>query len=93
MLATVPSESPRWKIGLMGQLEIYSIRTYDCIPVDVEHTHFCLGMVLFYCTLVALKRQDDVPVSSALDDFFQPGEKEEFGGYAVPTSRHHIIHS
>lgn len=37
-------------------------------------------MVLFYCTLVALKRQDDVQAPKGLDDYFQPGEKEEFGG-------------
>ncbi len=38
------------------------------------------GMVLFYCTLVAMKRQDEVPTPPGLDDYFQPGEKEEFGG-------------
>lgn len=35
-------------------------------------------MVLFFCVLVALKRQDEK--HSELEDFFQPGEKEEFGG-------------
>jgi hypothetical protein len=37
-------------------------------------------MVLFYCTLVAMKVQDQVTITPGLDDFFQPGEKEEFGG-------------
>lgn len=37
-------------------------------------------MVLFYCTLVAMKVQDQVTTTPGLDDFFQPGEKEEFGG-------------
>lgn len=37
-------------------------------------------MVLFYCTVVAMKRQDSVPTPQGLEDFFQPGEKEEFGG-------------
>ncbi|KAF2085042.1 hypothetical protein K490DRAFT_68242 [Saccharata proteae CBS 121410] len=34
-------------------------------------------MVLFYCTIVAMKRHDRVP--SMLEDYFQPGEKQEFG--------------
>ncbi|OCK83881.1 hypothetical protein K432DRAFT_379096 [Lepidopterella palustris CBS 459.81] len=37
-------------------------------------------MVLFYCTAVAMKRQDRVTTPQGLEDFFQPGEKEEFGG-------------
>lgn len=37
-------------------------------------------MVLFYCTVVAMKRQDHVPTPQGLEDFFQPGEKEEYGG-------------
>jgi hypothetical protein len=40
-------------------------------------------MVLFYCTVVAMKRQDLVPTPQGLEDFFQPGEKEEFGGCVV----------
>lgn len=39
-----------------------------------------IGMVLFYCTAVALKRQDHTPTPQGLEDYFQPGEKEEFGG-------------
>jgi hypothetical protein len=37
-------------------------------------------MVLFYCTMVAMKRQDEVPTPAGLDDFFQPGETQEYGG-------------
>jgi len=38
-------------------------------------------MVLFYCTVVAMKRQDQHGVPNGLDDFFQPGENMEFSGY------------
>jgi len=37
-------------------------------------------MVLLYCTMLAMKCQDQVPVSHNLEDRFQPGEKQEFGG-------------
>jgi len=37
-------------------------------------------MVLFYCTVVAMKRQDQHGVPNGLDDFFQPGENMEFSG-------------
>lgn len=37
-------------------------------------------MVLFFCTAVAMKRQDDQGIDEGLDDFFQPGEKIEFSG-------------
>ncbi|KAF2644655.1 hypothetical protein P280DRAFT_514124 [Massarina eburnea CBS 473.64] len=37
-------------------------------------------MVLLYCTMSAMKRQDNYPTAAGLEDFFQPGEKEEFGG-------------
>ncbi|KAI8936850.1 hypothetical protein NX059_006087 [Plenodomus lindquistii] len=37
-------------------------------------------MVLFYCTVVAMKRQDQNGTPEGLDDFFQPGEKMEFSG-------------
>ncbi|KAF2852840.1 hypothetical protein T440DRAFT_20297 [Plenodomus tracheiphilus IPT5] len=37
-------------------------------------------MVLFYCTVVAMKRQDQTGIPEGLDDFFQPGEKMEFSG-------------
>ena len=42
-----------------------------------------LGMVLFYCTAVAMKHQDDQGIADGLDDFFQPGEKIEFSGYVT----------
>lgn len=42
-------------------------------------------MVLFYCTMVAMKRQDDTQTPPGLEDFFQPGEREEFGGCVVPS--------
>jgi hypothetical protein len=35
-------------------------------------------MVLFYCTAVAMKRQDEVGVADGLEDLFDPGEKLEF---------------
>ncbi|ORY17790.1 hypothetical protein BCR34DRAFT_596663 [Clohesyomyces aquaticus] len=37
-------------------------------------------MVLFYCSVVAMKRQDFVTTPPGLEDIFAPGEKEEFGG-------------
>ncbi|KAK3203388.1 hypothetical protein GRF29_112g1144737 [Pseudopithomyces chartarum] len=37
-------------------------------------------MVLFYCTMVAMKRQDETQTPQGLEDFFQPGERQEFGG-------------
>jgi hypothetical protein len=39
-----------------------------------------LGMVLFWSTMVAMKRQDEIPTPPGLEDFFQPGEQQEFGG-------------
>lgn len=38
-------------------------------------------MVLFYCTAVAMKRQDTTPIAEGLEDSFEPGEKMEFSGY------------
>jgi hypothetical protein len=38
------------------------------------------GMVLFYCTAVAMKRQDENGIADGLEDFFDPGEKMEFSG-------------
>jgi hypothetical protein len=38
------------------------------------------GMVLFYCTAVAMKRQDEHGIAEGLEDFFDPGEKMEFSG-------------
>lgn len=37
-------------------------------------------MVLFYSTMVAMKRQDEIQAPQGLEDYFQPGEREEFGG-------------
>ncbi|KAL5458260.1 hypothetical protein PMIN06_003460 [Paraphaeosphaeria minitans] len=37
-------------------------------------------MVLFWSTMVAMKRQDDTQTPPGLEDFFQPGEQQEFGG-------------
>jgi hypothetical protein len=37
-----------------------------------------VGMVLFYCTAVAMKRQDETGIAEGLEDFFDPGEKIEF---------------
>lgn len=37
-------------------------------------------MVLFYCTVVAMKHQDRMGISEGLEDFFQPGENMEFSG-------------
>ena len=41
-------------------------------------------MVLFYCTMVAMKRQDETQTPPGLEDFFHPGERQEFGGYKSP---------
>jgi hypothetical protein len=38
-------------------------------------------MVLFYCTVVAMKKQDWVTAPQGLEDFFRPGEEQEYGGY------------
>jgi hypothetical protein len=42
-------------------------------------------MVLFYCTAVAMKRQDQAGITEGLDDEFDPGnlEEMEFSGYVV----------
>lgn len=37
-------------------------------------------MVLFYCTVIAMKRQDQYGISDGLDEFFQLGETMEFSG-------------
>jgi hypothetical protein len=37
-----------------------------------------LGMVLFYCTAVAMKYQDETGIADGLEDFFDPGEDIEF---------------
>lgn len=37
-------------------------------------------MVLFFCTVVALKRQDAVEIPLGVEDFFQHGEDIEFSG-------------
>lgn len=46
-------------------------------------------MVLFYCTTVAMKRQDQKGVAEGLDDVFNPGNGEEiiFSGYVIT---HHL---
>lgn len=40
-------------------------------------------MVLFYCTVVAMKHQDHTPVAHGMEDVFRPGETMEFSGYAT----------
>lgn len=45
----------------------------------MNHLTF-IGMVLFYCTAVAMKRQDEYGVGEGLEDFLDPGEKIEFSG-------------
>lgn len=40
-------------------------------------------MVLFYCTAVAMKRQDQNGIADGLEDFFEPGEKMEFSGQVL----------
>jgi|TARA_R110002003_G_scaffold44_11_gene3316 hypothetical protein len=37
-------------------------------------------MVLFYCTAVAMKRQDENGIAEGLEDAFDPGERMEFSG-------------
>jgi hypothetical protein len=53
-----------------GELDLWANLKFTCYE----------RMVLFYCTVVAMKRQDWIPAPQGLQDFFQPGEKEEFGG-------------
>lgn len=48
-------------------------------------------MVLFYCTAVAMKRQDDNGIAEGLDDFFTPGEKLEFSGEITDTKYLHAF--
>lgn len=38
------------------------------------------GMVLFYCTAIAMKRQDHTPIAEGLEDVFLPGERIMFAG-------------
>jgi len=42
-------------------------------------------MVLFYCTAVAMKRQDQAGIAEGLEDVFDPDELEsiEFSGYVI----------
>ena len=39
-----------------------------------------IGMILFYCSFVALKKQDQVKPDQDVDDYIQPGEVEEYSG-------------
>ncbi|KAJ4350250.1 Nuclear SAM-dependent mono-and asymmetric methyltransferase [Didymosphaeria variabile] len=48
-------------------------------------------MVLFYSTMVAMKRQDNTQAPPGLEDIFQPGEREEFGGEIQDNSYLHAI--
>lgn len=58
---------------------------------DMILTDTSSGMVLFYCTLVAMKRQDQVTIPDGLDDFFQPGEDQEFGGYVLSLLLNSVV--
>jgi hypothetical protein len=40
-------------------------------------------MVLFYCTAVAMKHQDQAPKADGLVDLFEPGEHIAFSGYVI----------
>jgi hypothetical protein len=40
-------------------------------------------MVLFYCTAVAMKHQDQATKADGLHDLFEPGEHIAFSGYVV----------
>lgn len=69
-----------------GQLDLWARLRF----VSYESTCFCtwadvlgltyLGMVLLYCTIVAMKRQDQSGIADGLEDFFESGEKIEFSG-------------
>ncbi|KAK5008409.1 hypothetical protein LTR28_004014 [Elasticomyces elasticus] len=48
-------------------------------------------MVLFYCTFVAMKRQDAVPILPHLEDIFQLREEEEFAGKIQDDSYLHAL--
>lgn len=37
-------------------------------------------MVLFYCTAIVMKRQDQTGIAEGLEDVFVPGEKIVFSG-------------
>jgi hypothetical protein len=41
------------------------------------------GMVLFYCTAVAMKHQDQATKADGLLDLFEPGEHIAFSGYVI----------
>jgi hypothetical protein len=52
-----------------------------CVLIHSGHeivANLNAGMVLFYCTAVAMKRQDETGIAEGLEDFFDPGEKIEF---------------
>jgi hypothetical protein len=51
-----------------------------------------IGMVLFYCTAVAMKHQDHTPVAHGMEDVFRPGETMEFSGYVVHMIIVNTIH-
>ena len=74
------------RLNNSGRLEPWANLRFDVYESElypityVEFADDGLGMILFYCTFVALKRQDQMKPSQDVDDYIQPGEIEEFGG-------------
>jgi len=48
-------------------------------------------MVLFYCTAIAMKRQDHTPIAEGLEDVFLPGERIMFAGETVDGKYLHVF--
>ncbi|KAH8732270.1 hypothetical protein GQ44DRAFT_721566 [Phaeosphaeriaceae sp. PMI808] len=48
-------------------------------------------MVLFYCTVVAMKRQDQAGIADGLEDYFERGEKIEFSAEVTDTRYLHAF--
>ncbi|KAH7077965.1 hypothetical protein BKA63DRAFT_275736 [Paraphoma chrysanthemicola] len=48
-------------------------------------------MVLFYCTAVAMKRQDENGIAEGLEDAFDPGERMEFSGQITDSRYLHAF--
>jgi hypothetical protein len=68
-----------WIFGLDYDSPCTSVSVQSNMVADYRSNHVA-GMVLFYCTAVAMKRQDQTGVAEELKDFFDPGEKREFAG-------------
>jgi UDP-N-acetylmuramoylalanine-D-glutamate ligase len=63
-----------------GQGYVSSYTSVSSLLLNITASHLTRhpGMVLFYCTAVAMKRQDETGIAEGLEDFFDPGEEIEF---------------